>query len=145
MLLIEVEVDADGFEVLDGAQEIVRERSRRSMAQAITTSNFLRLAPLSMASGPGRWSIALAPADASILVDPDNLPAAASATSLSSLIWFSTVCASVERGISVFRPPMSELGSYQSPRSKRRSARTVSAIEACSRLRRSRIFISATR
>src|SRR5215468_4930040 len=55
----------------------MRERPRRSMAHAITTSNFLRLASLSMASRPGRWSLPLGTADAGILVDLDDLLPAA--------------------------------------------------------------------
>src|SRR5499427_8958822 len=38
----------------------MRERPRRSMAQAMTISNFLRPASLSMASRPGRWPLPLA-------------------------------------------------------------------------------------
>ena len=54
VLLIEVEIGAHGFEILDGRNRSMSERPRRSMAQAMTTSNFLRLASLSMVSRPGR-------------------------------------------------------------------------------------------
>jgi hypothetical protein len=39
----------------------MRERPSRSIAQAMTMSNFLRPASFSMASRPGRWSLPLAP------------------------------------------------------------------------------------
>ena len=60
-LLIQVKVDANGFKVLGSCHRSMSDRLSRSMAQAITTSNLRRLASLSRALSPGRWSRPLAP------------------------------------------------------------------------------------
>src|SRR5215471_16711998 len=55
----------------------MRDRPRRSMAQAMTMSNFLRLASFSMASRLRPLISALGTTDAGIPVDLDHLPATA--------------------------------------------------------------------
>jgi hypothetical protein len=53
-MLVEVEIDADRFEMLYRAKQIDQRRPSRSMAHVMTTTNLRRLASLSRASRRGR-------------------------------------------------------------------------------------------
>jgi hypothetical protein len=54
VLLIKIQINAHGFEVLDGSQQIDQRATRPIDGPCRRISNFLRPASLSMASRPGR-------------------------------------------------------------------------------------------